>query len=169
MVDEAYDVLDPGRHAGTARGLPQDHGEPVSPQAAHGRSRRELKKALDSRNVSSSPINAPQCHHELAEWSGRCRGGAGAGIPTSPLPWRDHAKADTDQSSPGPWIPVVPYQGIASPLKPCRVSTALFSLTETASARTHRSGPKVRSVFPGVACMIELEQPSREGLYETNH
>ena len=76
----------------------------------------ELKKALGFKKRVVVPYQCTQCHHELAEWSGRCRR-CGRWNTYVALPWRDANQPDTDQDGQASRIPNVPYQGIASPFE----------------------------------------------------
>ena len=75
----------------------------------------ELKKALGFRKRVVVPYQCTQCHHELAEWSGRCRR-CGRWNTYVALPWRD-AKSDANPAGHDSRLPTVPYQGIASPFE----------------------------------------------------
>jgi lipopolysaccharide biosynthesis regulator YciM len=116
MVDEAYDVLSTldGSHEQLVdyhKIMANLYLRKQHTDEAVG----ELKKALGFKKRVVVPYQCTQCHHELAEWSGRCRR-CGRWNTYVALPWRA-AKSDTDQDDQNSRLPAVPYQGIASPFE----------------------------------------------------
>jgi lipopolysaccharide biosynthesis regulator YciM len=116
MVDEAYDVL--STLDGTQEQLVDYHKIMANlylRKQHMDEAVGELKKALGFKKRVVVPYQCTHCHHELAEWSGRCRR-CGHWNTYVALPWRD-AKSDTDHEGQGSRLPSVPYQGIASPFE----------------------------------------------------
>jgi lipopolysaccharide biosynthesis regulator YciM len=116
MVDEAYDVLSTldGAHEQLVdyhKIMANLYLRKQHMDEAVG----ELKKALGFKKRVVVPYQCTQCHHELAEWSGRCRR-CGRWNTYVALPWRD-TKSDSDHDGRGSRLPAVPYQGIASPFE----------------------------------------------------
>ena len=117
MVDEAYDVL--ATLDGTQEQLVDYHKIMANlylRKQHMDEAVGELKKALGFKKRVVVPYQCTQCHHELAEWSGRCRR-CGRWNTYVALPWRDANQPDTDQDGQASRIPNVPYQGIASPFE----------------------------------------------------
>ena len=117
MVDEAYDVL--ATLDGTQEQLVDYHKIMANlylRKQHMDEAVGELKKALGFKKRVVVPYQCTQCHHELAEWSGRCRR-CGRWNTYVALPWRDASQPDTGQDGQASRIPSVPYQGIASPFE----------------------------------------------------
>ena len=117
MVDDAYDILS------TLDG-PHDQLVEYHKIMANLYLRKqhmeeavgELKKALSFKKRVVVPYLCTHCHHQLIEWSGRCRR-CGLWNTYAALPWLDATQADTDRERTPARLRTVPYQGIASPFE----------------------------------------------------
>ncbi len=117
MVDEAYDIL--STLDGAQEQLVDYHKIMANlylRKQHMDEAVLELKKALGFKKRVVVPYLCTHCHHELAEWSGRCRR-CGRWNTYVALPWLDANKPDSEREGPSARLRTVPYQGIASPFE----------------------------------------------------
>ena len=146
MVDEAYDVLSTSTARRISWSTTKDHGEPVSTQAAHGRSRRRTQESPGFQETSGRTLPV----HPMPSRIGRVVGSLPAlraleHLCRSPLAdakvrYRP-GRPETHGSLPSP------IKALHLHLKPCRVSPPFF-LSQTGLLPTEtRSGWRGRPIF----------------------